>query len=165
MIFLAAFVALFIWLGRRRGMAYWAWAAGYLACVLINLLAAYAIRIEGLTLVTASICILYLVVFLLWPWLADQEQIRAMEAAKQEYVREDELTDQRIAAQMQDWFVIKTYNDKEDAVRFQDERTLLETNGIASRAKSCLGLTTLAVEDRDVERACRLLGIDSQPAG
>ncbi len=163
MIFLAALIALFIWLGRRRGMAYWGWATGYLALVLINLLAAYVIKVDGLTLVTSSLCLVYILIFLLWPWLADKNQVKDMEEIKKEYVREDELTDQRIQEKFKDWFVIKTYDDKQDSVQFQKDRTTLETNAIVPQAKSCFGLTTISVEEKNIEKACKLLGIDSLP--
>ena len=154
-------VLIMIWLGRRRGMDYWNWVAGYIIISFINMVAVLTTKGSTLSILTSFICLLYLIAFFIWPYIASNEMKLALKENKDKYKKEDEDVDIAIQNKMKDWIVIKTYFDQIDSVEFHRDKNLLNEIGVKSIAKSTLGITTISVLPNQIDIACTALHIDA----
>jgi hypothetical protein len=158
MIFL---VFVMIWLGRRRGMNYWNWVGVYLALSIVNTVVVFTTHGNVLNVITSAICLLWLVIFFIWPLIASSEQKQEMEKMKVEYQNEEGKVDQFIQDKMKDWVAIKVYTDQTDTIEFHKDKETLEALKIPSIAKSTFGITTISVLPDRISDACAALKIDA----
>jgi hypothetical protein len=141
-------------------MQYWTWVSGYLIISMINTISFRGLESRPLFIITSFLCLLYLLAFFLWPIFATAQEIEELKKTAEIYKAEDKTAQDRVDIENSGWEVVKIYEDQVDSVTFREDKEKLYAAGIKSRAKSSLGITTIAVQSEDIEVACKALEIE-----
>src|SRR5271170_2004993 len=94
-----------IWLGRKRGMLYWNWLAGYLCFAWVELLAWVTLHNPPVAILLDIFGIIYIATFFLWPYLATDDEKQRMQHQAQAYIDDEKKSSEQYYENLKDWLV------------------------------------------------------------
>ena len=142
-------------------MQYWNWVTGYIVISIINAISFRGLDSPILFIITGFLCLLYLLAFFLWPYMATKEESEEMKKVAECYKKEEITAQDNVDKKNEGWEVVKIYDDVSDSEIFKKDKQKLDSADIASRSKSSLGITTISVAGANFIAACEILGIDA----
>lgn len=139
-------------------MKYWNWFWVYLIIAIPGLIIRLAGGNIALEIVASFIALLYLIIFIFWPYLVDEEHKKAMDIQAKEYAESESKHAEQYYKSLEEWLVVKSYIDSSQVYEMHGDKGKLNENSIQSIVKTS-GITTISVHKHNFEKACELLGV------
>jgi hypothetical protein len=151
-------LALIIVFSFRRGINHIAWTFGYLVCWFAGFGLSYAMESF---MPWATLVLGYLGIFAIYPWTMTKQEMEVAKKVIEKNTEEEERALDEFNKTVEDWIVIKIYENASRQYELYEDKDKLEANQIRSWVKSS-GVTTLSVHKDMAEKACLVLGIQNE---